>query len=608
MKDAQQFVRLSKQAPYSSKLGRLEEWNDTVDRYISEVLYDQYFLTSNPLDMTLVYNQDVVPSMRALYSAGKSLSLDSTFAYNCAYTEASSAQNIAEILANLMAGTGQGFSVERRCVSDIPRIKDEIKQGGVKDAIIVGDSREGWFKAFKEYMTLLIEQGISPVVDFSLIRKKGAPLKTLGGQASGPEPLIQLFSYVEKLVMDNLGNKLRPIDIHDLICNIADIVVVGGVRRSALISLFDMDDEEMLRAKQGEWWKTHPFRANANNSLVYDPEHSGSIDQWEFLDLFKAIHDSGSGEPGFFNRDAARRKAEKVGRFIKFPGVNPCGEIILRPKQFCNLTEAKAGTIEETKERLDLAARLGTHQSAMTNFPLLSPEWEANTKMDRLLGVSITGIYDVNGQDWSEEVLEEMRAVVHDANLDEAQKIGVEPSTSMTCIKPSGTVSQLIDCSSGLHPRHSALYIRRFRLNPDEPMCRFLEDQGMSSEVDRGQKVFSFVLKSPAGATTRKGVTAKDHFATYLKFAKHYTDHNPSITISVRPDEWIPLAQEVWNNIDDVIGISLLPYSDHTYAHAPFEEIAENGVIDWSKINDYIGEKDTKSGQEFACTAGGCEG
>lgn len=628
----QNFIHLSRYSRWVDEKGRRETWEETVDRYFGffdEHLKETYnYKVPGELRKELrdaVLNLDIMPSMRCLMTAGEALRRDHVAGYNCSYVAVNRVRAFDEIMYILMCGTGVGFSVERQYVEKLPTIAEEFTNSDT--TIIVEDSKLGWAKAYKELVSLLIG-GQIPKWDLTKIRPAGARLKTFGGRASGPRPLDDLFRFTVETFRAASGRKLTSIEAHDLVCKIAEIVVVGGVRRSALISLSNLTDERMREAKSGAWWVSNPQRALANNSVAYKekPEIGTFMDEW--VSLYK----SKSGERGIFNRDATRKTVAKLGdrRDPNYEfGTNPCSEIILRDREFCNLSEVivRASDTEETLARkVRLATILGTWQSTLVDFRYLSSEWRKNCQEEALLGVSMTGIMDchlTNGGDGMHKlktVLRELRELAVKTNADYAKKIGVNPSAAITCVKPSGTVSQLTDSASGIHARHSEYYIRTVRADNKDPLCKFMKDLGFPNEAD-GMKpdhttVFSFPIKSPK-SVYRNDLTALQQLEMWLIYQENWCEHKPSVTITVREHEWLEVGAWVYAHFDKISGISFLPHSDHTYKQAPYQEcsVAEYEAlaakiptnVDWSGLCKYEKEDNTAGTQTMACSGDKCE-
>jgi len=640
--DYQNFIALSRYARWREEDQRRENWGETIDRYFDYMekhLKDKHAYTiSKALKekvSTQIMNLGVMPSMRALMTAGPALDRCHVGGYNCSYIPVDSPRSFDECMYILMCGTGVGFSVEREVVGKLPIVNEHME---VSNTIIkVADSRPGWAKALRELLAMLYA-GQIPTWDVSEVRPAGARLKTFGGRASGPAPLVELFQFCISKFKGAKGRRLFPIECHDIMCKIGQVVVVGGVRRSALISLSNLGDDQMRHAKAGEWWdepekRIHREgqRALANNSVAY----KGKPEMGTFMREWTALYESKSGERGIFNRESAIKQAAKNGRrkyalvenpespldYIQF-GCNPCSEIILRPYQFCNLTEVVCRVTDDLnslKEKVRIATILGTFQSTLTNFKYLRKIWKDNTEEERLLGVSLTGILDC--PIWTEEILQILRDVAVETNKKLAKDLGIPQSTAITCVKPSGTVSQLVDSASGIHARHNDYYIRTVRGDNKDPITQFMRESGIPSEPDVGKPdsttVFSFPMKSPSGATTRTDMTAIEQLEYWLMFQRHWCEHKPSVTISVKENEWMEVGAWVYKNFDEVSGISFLPFSDHTYAQAPYQDITGEeyeqaykkmpASIDWSKLADFEKEDTTTGGRELACTADSCE-
>jgi ribonucleoside-triphosphate reductase (thioredoxin) len=628
--DYQNFIALSRYARWKENEQRRETWGETVARYFDYMA--DHLLNNNgyKLPDTLrgeleeaVLNQSIMPSMRALMTAGPALDRCHVGGYNCSYVPVDSPRAFDESMYILMCGTGVGFSVERHCIEKLPMVSEEFHD---TDTVIkVGDSRPGWAKSLKELIAMLYT-GQVPKFDVSEVRPAGARLKTFGGRASGPQPLVELFNFCIEKFKGAAGRRLYPIECHDIMCKIGEVVVVGGVRRSALISLSNLNDDQMAHAKSGQWWENEGQRALANNSVAYKtkPEMGTFMREW------LSLYDSKSGERGIFNRQSAKKQAAKNGRRETEHdfGCNPCSEIILRPYQFCNLSEVvvrESDTLATLKEKVRLATILGTFQATLTNFKYLRKIWQKNTEEERLLGVSLTGIMDNNLTATSggklETALEILRAEAVIVNEAMSKQLKIPQSTAVTCVKPSGTVSQLTDAASGIHARHNPYYIRTVRGDNKDPLTQFLVSQGIPAEPDvmkpDSTTVFSFPMKSPSNAVTRTGMTAIEQLELWLTYQRHYCEHKPSVTISVKENEWMDVGAWVYKHFDEVSGISFLPFSEHTYQQAPYQDIdAEQYAefkkkmpkkVDWSKLSDFEKEDTTSGGRELACTAGVCE-
>jgi len=622
--DYQNFIALSRYARWKEDEQRRENWGETIDRYFDYMeghlkTNHSYTLTKALKEKisTQILSLGVMPSMRALMTAGPALDRCHVGGYNCSYIPVDSPRAFDECMYVLMCGTGVGFSVEREVVDKLPIVNEHMEKSST--IIKVGDSRPGWSKALRELIAMLYA-GQVPQWDMSEVRPAGARLKTFGGRASGPAPLVELFQFCIQKFESAKGRRLFPIECHDIMCKIGEVVVVGGVRRSALISLSNLGDDQMRHAKSGQWWENEGQRALANNSVAF----KGKPEMGTFMREWTSLYESKSGERGIFNRQAAKVKALENGRrdANHYFGCNPCSEIILRPYQFCNLTEVvcrATDNIESLKEKVRIATILGTFQSTLTDFKYLRKIWKDNTEEERLLGVSLTGILDC--PIWTETMLQELKQVAVDTNKKVAKELGIPQSTAITCVKPSGTVSQLVDSASGIHARHSEYYIRTVRGDNKDPLTQFMTESGIPSEPDvmkpDSTTVFSFPMKSPAGATTRTDMTAIEQLEYWLMFQRHWCEHKPSVTISVKEDEWMRVGAWVYDNFDEVSGISFLPFSDHTYAQAPYQDITGEeyeqllrkmpSAIDWSKLGDFEKEDTTSGGRELACTADSCE-
>ena len=629
--DYQAFIHQSRYSRWLDEEGRRETWEETVTRlldFYNDFLTKKYGFTFGPdLHENLydaIVNMQVMPSMRAMMTAGSALARNHIAAYNCSYLPVDSPRAFDECLYILMHGTGVGFSVERDYVNQLPPVPDTVESS--ETCIVVKDSKEGWFRAFKELINLLYA-GQAPRWDVSEVRPAGAKLKTFGGRASGPGPLEELFKFTTKMFTDAAGRRLSTLECHDLMCKIADVVVVGGVRRSALISLSNLGDDRMRRAKSGDWWLSEPQRAFSNNSVCY----TNGLDTGSFIREWASLYESKSGERGIFNRQAAQRQAAKYGRRdadIDY-GTNPCSEIILRPKQFCNLSEvivSSEDTLETLKYKVDKATILGTIQSCFTNFKGLGRQWTRNTEEERLLGVSLTGILDNEilankTDDDLPSILSELREHAVKVNANFAKRLGIEPSAGITCVKPSGTVSQLVDATSGIHPRHSEYYVRTVRADKKDPLTVFMTQAGFPVEDEKDKPdstaVFSFPIKSPKGAITRHDLSALDHLKIWQIYAEHWCEHKPSITVSVKEDEWMEVGAFVYDNFDTMSGVSFLPMSEHIYEQAPYQDCTKKEYeallkrmpkkIDWKGLSEFEREDNTISSQTLNCTGDVCE-
>jgi ribonucleoside-triphosphate reductase len=618
----QQYIHLSRYARYNDAQERRETWEETVDRYVN--FFGEKFGFANYPHENIshaILNLDVMPSMRALMTAGEALDRDHVAGYNCSYLPIDHVRAFDEIMYILMCGTGVGFSVERQYGAKLPEIDDKLYK--TDSTIVVADSKIGWASGLRELVGLLYN-GKVPRWDLSRVRPAGARLKTFGGRASGPEPLDDLFRFTVDLFARAAGRKLSSLEVHDLVCKIADVVVVGGVRRSALISLSNLTDERMQRAKSGQWWEQHGQRALANNSVAYTEHPDIGI----FMREWQELYDSKSGERGIFNRVSAKLQAESTGRrdINHEFGTNPCGEIILRPNGFCNLSEVvvrSSDSFEHLKRKVELATIIGTFQSTLTDFRYLRPVWRRNAEEERLLGVSLTGIQDhcvlsgtggINLKEW----LQELKQHAIETNATWAARLGIAPSAAITTVKPSGTVSQLVDSASGIHPRYSHYYLRTVRADKKDPLAVFMREKGFPVEDDvtkpNATDVFTFPVKSPEGSVMRNDMSAIDQLDHYLIYKRHWCEHNPSITVYVREEEWLDVGAWVYRNLNDIGGVSFLPHSDHVYRQAPYQEIeratyeewmAKMPVVDWTQLRENTDQ--TTSSQELACLGGVCE-
>ena len=637
----QSFIHLSRYARWDYDKTRRETWEETVDRYFNffkDHLKEtcNYEVEEEDLKQLrkAVVNLDIMPSMRCLMTAGEALKRENVAGYNCSYVKVDSPRSFDEILYILMNGTGVGFSVEEEYVNKLPVVAEEFYE--TESVIVVRDSKLGWAKALKELYGMLW-MGQIPTWDLSKVRPAGTPLKTFGGRASGPEPLEELFKFSVNIFQNAKGRKLKSVEAHDLVCKIAEIVVVGGVRRSALISLSNLGDREMRYAKSGNWWETNVQRALANNSVNYKEKP----DVGTFMREWLSLYDSKSGERGIYNSMSAKRTTEKLNQekdkdgnnIIRRHaredfGTNPCSEIILRSREFCNLTECVIrgrDTLQSLKKKVRLATILGTWQSTLTNFKYLTGEWKRNCDEERLLGVSLTGIMDNGitngGSGGLDKRLRDLRDETVKTNQEWSEKLGIPNSAAITCVKPSGTVSQLVDSASGIHARHNPYYIRTVRGDNKDPITKFMKAQGFPSEPDvtkpNHTTVFSFPMASPENAVCRKDMTALEQLELWKVYAQNWCEHKPSVTISVKEDEWVDTAAWVYENFDEISGISFLPFSDHTYKQAPYQDCTEQEYeemmgkmpknVDWSKLSEYEQKDFTVASQELACSAGVCE-
>ena len=627
----QEFIHLSRYSRWLQNKGRRETWTETVERYFlffEEHLqeYHNFKLSKKEQEelQEAVLSLRVMPSMRCLMSAGEALKRENIAGYNCSYVAISRVQAFDEILYILMNGTGVGFSVERQFISQLPQIAEDFHH--TDSTILVADSKMGWAKALKELIGMLYV-GQIPKWDLSKVRPAGSPLKVFGGRASGPEPLESLFNFCVGVFKGAAGRKLNSIECHDITCKIGEVVVVGGVRRSALISLSNLSDDRMRHAKAGQWWEANPQRTLANNSACYTEKPDIGI----FMDEWKALYDSKSGERGIFNRESSINMAARNGRREtegwEF-GTNPCSEIILRDREFCNLSEVvvrHGDTPQTLKEKVYLAAILGTIQSTLINFKYLSSMWKKNCEEERLLGVSLTGIMDnkyTNGKDGDPSLLlQELKEIAVNTNKEWAKKIGINQSVAVTCVKPSGTVSQLTDAASGIHARHNKFYIRTVRGDKKDPLTKMMSESGFPVEDDvikpDHTSVFSFPMKVNGNAVFRTDMTAIEQLELWLIYQKNWCEHKPSVTISVREHEWMEVGAWVYENFDYMSGVSFLPFTEHTYQQAPYQDCTEKEYkdlqkkmpkeVDWSKLSNYESMDMTIGSQELACVAGICE-
>jgi ribonucleoside-diphosphate reductase alpha chain len=627
----QSYIHLSRYSRFKWEDKRRETWEETVDRWVSfftehakkHVTDKTDVVETMSLVREAILKLDVMPSMRTMMTAGPALERDHIAAYNCSFVAVNRVQAFDEILYILMNGTGVGFSVERQHVAHLPAVAEEFHKSDI--VIVVQDSKMGWARALKELVSLLY-QGQVPSWDTSKVRPAGAPLVTFGGRASGPEPLEDLFRFCVDMFKKAAGRKLTSIECHDLVCKVADSVVVGGVRRSALISLSNLSDDRMRTAKSGQWWENYPHRRLANNSAAYTEKPEIGVFMEEWLSLYA----SKSGERGIFNREAAKAKCAAIGRDDNHDfGTNPCGEIILRDREFCNLSEVVVrpdDTMETLVEKVRLATIIGTMQSTLTDFKYISKKWRENCEEERLLGVSLTGIMDstlTNGKKSGlADRLKELNAVARTTNEVWAKVLGVAKSAAVCCVKPSGTVSQLVNSGSGIHARHSRWYIRRARMDNKDPLAAFMQSVNFPMEPDvmapNHTVVVSFPVESPKNAIFRDDMSAVEQLELWKVYRDHWCDHNPSITVTVREHEWMDVGAWVYRHFDDMTGVSFLPHSDHSYRQAPYEEVDEKAYkelvgrmpkdVDWSLISAFEGGRDNTTGtQELNCSAGGCD-
>ena len=626
----QQYIHLSRYSRYRYEDNRRETWEETVDRYFEffkDHLKEQcdFNLTPKIVEQLKesVLNLKVMPSMRCLMTAGEALNRENVAGYNCSYITVDSFRSFDELLYVLMNGTGVGFSVERQYVNILPTINEDFFD--TDTIIMVSDSKLGWAKALRELIYLLAA-GQIPKWNLSRIRPAGSPLKTFGGRASGPEPLEDLFHFCVAIFRGAAGRKLTSLEAHDICCKIAEVVVVGGVRRSALISLSNLSDDRMRLAKSGRWWESNQQRALANNSAAYTEKPDMGI----FMEEWKSLYESKSGERGMFNRSAAKVQAAKNGRRdsdFEF-GTNPCSEIILRDREFCNLTEVvirENDTEESLKEKVKTATILGTMQSTLTNFKYLNKKWRENCEEERLLGVSMTGIMDCqltnHGNGDLSALLQKLKQVAIDTNLQWSKKLNINQSVAITCVKPSGTVSQLTDTASGIHARHNPYYFRTVRADKKDPLAKMMYEQGFPCEDDVTKPdhtwVFSFPIKGPEKGIYRKDMSAIEHLELWKIYQDNWCEHKPSITISVKEDEWMSVGAWTFNNFEYMSGVSFLPFADHSYRQAPYQDCTKSEYetllrkmpkeVDWSKLSEYEKQDMTIGSQELACSADGCE-
>ena len=627
------FIALSRYAKWVESEGRRETWKETVDRYFdfmtNHLNVNHNYIPNEKLVAELkefVFERNVMPSMRSVMTSGAALERDNVAGYNCAFLPVDSPRSFDETMYVLMCGTGVGFSVEYKYINKLPSVPEKLEKSDT--VIVVEDSKQGWAKAYRELLALLWT-GHIPAIDVSKVRPAGARLKTMGGRSSGPQPLVNLFDFTIAKFKNAAGRNLKPIECHDIMCKIGEVVVVGGVRRSAMISLSNINDIEMAQAKAGNWWEASPQRALSNNSVAYSrkPEMEQFIAEW------KSLYDSKSGERGIYNVAAAQAQAAKFGRRdpeIHY-GTNPCSEIILRPYQFCNLSEVvlrENDTKEDIQRKVELATILGTWQSTLTDFKYLRKIWKDNTEEERLLGVSLTGQFGHKFMSGKQDIvaleafLMSMRDRAREVNQEEAGKIGIPESAAITCVKPSGTVSQLVGVSSGMHPWHSPYYIRTVRGSKGDPISTFLKEVGIPVEDDvmkpNDTYVFSFPVKAPEGAIVRNDLTAIDHLNIWLVYQRAWCEHKPSITVSVKEDEWMEVGAWVYKNFDEVSGISFLPHSEHTYKQAPYQEVSKEEYdalvakmpknIRWEDLSFYETEDGTSPSATLACSSdGNCE-
>ena len=619
--DYQSFIHKSRYAKYVEGKGR-ESWSETIQRFLDNIVIGKVDDKTKVELEQAILGLSVMPSMRGLMTAGPAAARDNTCMYNCSYLPVDDMKSFDEAMFILLCGTGVGFSVERQFVSKLPEVPTLFSSD---TNIVVKDSKEGWAKALRQLIALLYS-GEVPTWDISRVRPAGAPLKTFGGRASGPAPLVDLFNFTISTFKGSQGRRLSSLECHDIMCKIGEVVVVGGVRRSAMISLSNLSDDRMRHAKSGNWWENNPQRALANNSVSYTEKP----DAMSFMREWMALAESGSGERGVFNRQASKVQAAKNGRrdsSYEF-GTNPCSEIILRPYQFCNLTEVvvrATDTVETLETKVRLATILGTIQSTYTHFPYLRKIWQRNTEEERLLGVSLTGIMDnplmTTKNKGLGKTLEHLKEVAVATNAEWAAKLGIPVAAAITCVKPSGTVSQLVDSASGIHARHSPYYIRTVRGDNKDPMTQFMIDQGIPNEPEAFKPdqttVFSFPVKAPDNAVCTADLTAIEQLEMWLAYQRSWCEHKPSVTINVKADEWFEVGAFVYKYFDEMSGVSFLPFSEHTYQQAPYQDIGKSDYksllsfmpksIDWSKLSEYESEDNTAGSQTLACSGDVCE-
>ena len=622
--DYQAFIHQSRYARWLEDKGRRETWEETVARYIDNLV--------RPLDIDkgvikdleqAILSLEVCGSMRALMTAGPAFARDNTAGYNCAYMPVDNLKSFDEAMFILLCGTGVGFSVERQFINNLPEVPDDLFD--TDTTVVVKDSKEGWAKALRQVIALLYS-GALPKWDVSRVRPAGSKLKIFGGRASGPGPLVDLFIFVSQIFKGAKGRRLSSLECHDIMCKIGDVVVSGGVRRSAMISLSNLSDDRMRHAKSGAWFEHEPHRALSNNSVCYTEKP----DSLSFMREWMSLVESGSGERGIFNRQASKIQAAKNGRRDPTPefGTNPCCEVILRPYQFCNLTEVvvrSTDTIKTLENKVRLATILGTIQSNYTKFPYLRKIWQKNTEEERLLGVSMTGVMDnplmTTANKRLEKDLEHLKSIAVATNAEWAERLGIPVSTAISCNKPSGTVSQLVHSSSGIHARYSAHYIRTVRGDNKDPLTQFMKDQGIPNEPDISKPdhttVFSFPIESPKGSVVTTDLTAIDQLNMWLAYQRHWCEHKPSVTINVKNDEWFEVGAFVYEHFDEMSGVSFLPYNNSTYQQMPYQDITQEEykellssmpkALDWSKLSEYEQEDNTAGSRTLACSGDVCE-
>jgi ribonucleoside-diphosphate reductase alpha chain len=623
MDSYQEFIAASRYARWLPEEQRRETWGETVQRYVG--FWDDKLKPSETVELQqAIEGLEVMPSMRCLMTAGPALERDNVAGFNCSYLPIDHPRAFDELMYILLCGTGVGFSVERQYIQKLPEVAEEFHD--TDTTIVVPDSKVGWAKSLRQLVSLLYA-GESPKWDVSKVRSAGEPLKTFGGRASGPAPLEDLFRFTIEVFKGAAGRKLSSLEVHDLVCKIAEVIVVGGVRRSALISLSNPSDGRLRGAKSGQWYMDNGQRALANNSACYTERPEFDF----FLDEMRALYESKSGERGVFSRVAAQKVAERSGRrdSERDFGTNPCSEIILRPNQFCNLSEVVVraeDTLASLKEKVRKATILGTLQATLVDFRYLRSIWKTNTEEEALLGVSLTGIMDhqvMSGVDKPgklENWLEALRDVAIETNKEWAKRLGINPAAAITCVKPSGTVSQLVDSASGIHPRFSEYYIRTVRADRKDPLAQYMSEVGFPNEVDvtkDSNLVFSFPVRSPKGSRTNSEVGAMEQLRLWKVYQKHWCEHKPSCTVYYTQDEFLDVCAWVWKNFDEVSGVSFLPLSEHSYQQAPYQEVDKDA---YKQLKDILprfdsiaaarfesGVDSTIGSQELACAGGACE-
>jgi len=625
----QQYIHSSRYARWVPEKGRRETWDETVDRYVD--FFEGHIEENTKGSIKdvkqsirdAIFNMEVMPSMRAMMTAGPALERENIAGYNCSFVAVDSPRAFDEALYILMNGTGVGFSVETQHIEKLPSVSEEFHK--TDSTIVVADSKLGWAKALKELVAMLYA-GQVPNIDTSNVRPAGSPLKVFGGRASGPEPLVETLNAFINTFSQAAGRKLTSLECHDLMCHVASCVVVGGVRRAALISLSDLTDERMRHAKTGQWYTTETHRAFSNNSAVYKEKPDIGIFMAEWLSLYN----SKSGERGIVNRAALKEKAAENGR--RDPehefGVNPCSEIILRPNGFCNLSEVvirESDTLADLERKVEIATILGTMQATLTKFKYLRADWRHNAEEERLLGVSLTGIMDnklTNGKSGNlEDTLKILKEIAIETNKTWASLFGIPQSAAITTVKPSGTVSVLVDSASGIHSRFSPYYVRTVRADKKDPASQFMIDRGVPVEDDiiapDHNHVFSFPVAAPKNSVVTTDLTAVEQLERWLAYKKYWCEHNPSCTVTVKEHEWMDVGAWVYENFNDLTGVSFLPHTDHIYKQAPFTEIDKDKYVelnkdmpqslDWTELGNYENTDQTVGSQTMACTSGSCE-